>query len=61
MGAREHGGLVGEHDSETGRPLPAPISARAEDVAPLVEGIISAEHGAAAGLDLLIAAAVVAF
>lgn len=40
MGFRQEGGFVGEHDRITGEPLPEHISARWQDVIPLIEGLI---------------------
>ncbi len=44
MGFREQGGFVGEHDRTTGEPIPAHISARKEDVARLIDGLISTNN-----------------
>lgn len=40
MGFRKQGGFIGEHDRDTGAPIPAHISARWEDVEALIEGLI---------------------
>jgi hypothetical protein len=40
MGYREQGGFIGVHDSSTGMPIPAHISARAEDLNDLMTGLI---------------------
>lgn len=61
LGFRTEGGFVGEHDRETRLPLPAHISARAEDLPSLVNGMIAFERGAGQQLDPVIAAAVLAF
>jgi hypothetical protein len=61
LGLREAGGFVGEHDRETGVPIPDHISARAEDLRELLDGMTAFEGGAATGLDPVIAAAVLAF
>lgn len=41
MGVRKEGGFVGEHDRSTGAPLPEHISAKPEDLAPLLQGLVS--------------------
>lgn len=61
LGLRQEGGFVGEHDRETRQPLPDHISARAEDLAPLLEGMIAFDRMAAPHLDAVIAAAALAF
>ncbi|MDX1586213.1 MAG: Fic family protein [Balneolaceae bacterium] len=40
MGYRQHGGFVGEHDRETGTPLPEHISARNTDIPALMDGLL---------------------
>jgi len=61
LGLRTEGGFVGEHDRDTRMPLPAHVSARAEDLPSLMAGMIAFERGSAQGLDPVIAAAVLAF
>lgn len=61
LGLRSEGGFVGEHDRDTRAPLPDHISARQEDLPSLIAGMIAFANGAAAGLDPVIAAAVLAF
>jgi Fic family protein len=62
LGLREEGGYVGMHDRHTHEPLPEHISARPEDLRDLLDGIIVYEKRATlAGIDPVIAAAVVAF
>jgi len=61
LGFRKEDGFVGEHDRETRQPLPDHISARPEDLASLVEGMIAFDDGTARKLDPVIAAAVLAF
>ncbi|MGD0298860.1 MAG: Fic family protein [Bryobacteraceae bacterium] len=61
LGLREEGGFVGEHDRETGLPIPAHISARPEDLPSLISGMVDFDRGPAANLDAVIAAAVLAF
>lgn len=41
MGFRIHGGFVGEHDRVTGEPVPEHISAKAEDIHDLIDGLIA--------------------
>ena len=61
LGLREEGGFVGEHDRDTRLPLPEHISARARDLAGLIDGMIAFDGGAARAIDAVIAAAVLAF
>jgi hypothetical protein len=62
LGLRVEGGFVGEHDRRTGAPLPAHISARAEDLRSLVEGIVRWDERAGRGdMDAVVSAAVEAF
>lgn len=61
LGLRREGGFVGEHERETGAPLPEHISARHEDLSSLVDGMIEFDQAAAPHLDSVIAAAVLAF
>jgi len=61
LGLRRDGGFVGEHDRETSAPIPEHISARPEDLASLVEGMVAFDRGAEQGFDAVIAAAVLAF
>jgi hypothetical protein len=61
LGFRDEGGFVGEHDRDTQRPIPDHISARAEDLASLMKGLIAFDHTAENELDPIIAAAVLAF
>ncbi|MGH9440012.1 MAG: Fic family protein, partial [Terriglobia bacterium] len=61
LGLRDEGGFVGEHDRETRLPLPAHISARPEDLASLIDGLIAFDSGPAQNMDAVIAAAVLAF
>ena len=61
LGLRQHDGFVGEHDRETGAPLPDHISARPDDLRSLIEGMVAFDRGAAPGLDPVVAAAVLAF
>lgn len=62
LGLRTEGGFVGMHDRTSQEPLPEHISARAQDLAGLVEGVIAFKHRATTGkLDPVVAAAAVAF
>jgi len=61
VGLREEGGFVGEHDRETRLPLPEHISARAEDLPALIDGMIAFDRGTAGAIDAVIAAAMLAF
>lgn len=61
LGFRDQGGFVGEHDRETQRPIPDHISARHEDLASLMKGLIAFDHTAENELDPVTAAAVLAF
>lgn len=61
MGLRTEGGFVGEHDRDTMAPLPDHISARHDDLAVLMNGLIAFAGGTAGSLDPVIAAAVLAF
>lgn len=60
-GIRSDGGFVGEHDRDTGTPIPEHISARPEDLPGLLQGII--DHISVCGnkIDPVIAAAILAF
>jgi hypothetical protein len=42
MGLRKEGGFVGEHDRMTGEPLPEHISAKAQDIQKLLDGLLEA-------------------
>lgn len=62
IGLRRQGGFVGDHDRRTGEPIPEHISARAQDLPSLVEGIVAFDGLALdCGLDPVVAAATVAF
>ena len=61
LGLREEGGFVGQHDRETRQPLPDHISARAQDLTALIDGMIAFDRAAARSSDAVIAAAVLAF
>lgn len=62
LGLRTEGGFVGDHDRQTGEPLPEHVSARAADLPSLLDGIVDyARESVAGGMDPVIAAAAVAF
>lgn len=62
FGLRDAGGFVGTHDRETQEPVPDHISARAEDVKDLLDGMIDYDHRAlSGGVDPVAAAAAIAF
>lgn len=61
LGLRTEGGFIGEHDRQTGTPLPDHISAKHEDLADLLEGLIVFDKDAAHKMDAVLAAATLAF
>ncbi len=61
MGLRKEGGFVGKHERDTGAPLPEHVSARAEDLPELIDGLIAFDRSSANGLDPVMAAAMLAF
>lgn len=61
LGLRAQGGFVGEHDRDTRHPLPDHLSARPEDLAGLLDGMIAFDAAPAKAIDPVIAAAVLAF
>ena len=62
LGLRTEDGFVGVHDRDTGDPIPDHISARHEDIASLLNGIVAyANRTLAGGLDPVVAAAAIAF
>ena len=62
LGLRTAGGFVGTHDRVTGEPIPDHISARADDLRDLVEGIVAyADRTVRGQMDPVIAAAATAF
>jgi hypothetical protein len=61
LGLRQEGGFVGERDRESHAPIPDHVSARHQDLAGLLQGMIAFDHGPAQRLDAVIAAAVLAF
>jgi hypothetical protein len=62
MGWRTDGGFVGRRDRDTNAPIPEHVSARPEDVASLMAGLVEyANRNETSGLDPITAAAAVAF
>lgn len=61
LGLREQEGFVGEHDRDSGSPMPSHIAARAEDLRPLMDGLIAFAQTHSSDLDPVIAAAALAF
>ncbi len=62
MGFRTQGGFVGEHDRETGEPIPDHISARHEDLDKLINGLISTNNLLInSEIDPVLAAVIIAF
>ncbi len=62
LGLREEGGFVGVHDRDTHMPIPDHVSARAEDLQSLMQGLIAyAERAVRGGMDPVAAAACLAF
>ncbi|QTD57298.1 Fic family protein [Parasphingorhabdus cellanae] len=61
LGYRDEGGFVGERDFSTQSPLPDHISAKHEDLEPLMEGLITFGGEHSKELDAVVAAAMLAF
>ena len=61
LGLRTEGGFVGQHDRESGMPIPDHISARPDDLPQLVEGLTAFCRETAQLLDPVVAASVLAF
>ncbi len=62
LGLRREGGFVGHHDRSTGEPIPEHISAKHQDLLPLLEGVIEhADRSLKGGIDPVVIAATVAF
>lgn len=62
LGLRTEGGFIGDHDRETGAPIPEHVSARPEDLESLLEGMVA--YGPRAldgGIDPVVVSAAVAF
>ncbi|WP_462324879.1 Fic family protein [Desulfoplanes sp.] len=61
-GLRKEGGFVGEHDRISGMPMPSHISARADDLKPLLSGLIAMyELLGKDDFDPVLSAAIIAF
>lgn len=60
-GLRREGGFVGEHDRETGAPIPEHISARPDDLPDLINGLTTYGEAIAMDLPALVAATDAAF
>ncbi len=60
-GLRTAGGFVGEHDRETRMPIPDHVSARPDDLAQLVDGMVAFDRRATPQLDPVVAASALAF
>jgi len=61
IGLRGHGGFVGEHDRDTGMPIPEHISAREKDLTELLKGLIAFDKRASKEIDPVAAAASLSF
>lgn len=62
MGYRTEGGFVGEHDRETGEPLPEHISAKWQDVITLMNGLVESYYKMeSTSLDPVLVATKIAF
>lgn len=62
LGMRDEGGFVGVHDRDTNLPVPDHISARAEDLPSLLQGVIDyAQRSIEGGMDPVAAAASLGF
>lgn len=61
IGLREHGGFMGEHDRDTGLPIPEHISARPEDLESLLSGLIEFNTGVSGNVNPVVAAACLSF
>ena len=62
LGYRQKGGFVGEHDRNTGEPIPDHISAKWQDIEVLIQGLFNtSELLQKSRIDAVICAAVIAF
>jgi len=62
LGWRTQGGFVGTRDRETNAPLPDHVSAKPNDLAALIQGLLAfAERSEVGGLDPIVSAACLAF
>jgi hypothetical protein len=60
-GLRKEGGFIGQHDRNSGNPLPVHISASPEDLDSLMNGLIIFDRESAQELDPVVAASVLSF
>ena len=62
LGLRKEGGFVGDHDRNSGAPIPEHISARPDDLPALLDGLVTfVERAVEAGMDPVVTAACAAF
>jgi hypothetical protein len=61
MGFRKEGGFIGEHDRVTGEPIPDHISAKADDIDKLINGLLATNNKMSSNYDDVLAAATIAF
>jgi Fic family protein len=62
LGLRTEGGFVGMHDRRTQEPAPVHISAKAEDLVSLMQGVVAYDQRVAkTGIDAVVVAAAIAF
>lgn len=61
LGYRTEGGFVGQHDRQSGAPLPDHISAKHEDVTMLMDAMIEFANNRSAALDAVVSSAMLAF
>ncbi len=61
LGFRTDGGFVGAHERQSRRPIPEHISARAEDLPSLINGMLAFNAGRSKELDPVIATAILTF
>lgn len=62
MGFRKKGGFVGEHDRNTGEPIPDHISAKYQDIEQLIDGLLDTyKLIKQSEIDAVISAAIIAF
>ena len=61
IGFREAGGFIGEHDRDSGMPIVEHISAKSEDIDPLIRGLIAYNKRVTHEIDPVATAAIIAF
>jgi len=62
LGLRTEGGFVGTYDRKTQEPIPVHISARAEDLTSLIDGVVAYDRRASnSGIDPVVVAAALSF